>query len=105
MIRVESRALRHGLTSGLGLVLVLLPGLTVGEAAAGRATLIATIVAATAGAVVLVPSLAVLYSLVLRGRLDTAEAAPADGDASAVAARLGAPGGWDPGGRRRSWRW
>jgi len=49
-----------------------LPGLTVAEAAAGRSTLIATIVAVAAGAVVLVPSLAVLYSLVLRGRLDTA---------------------------------
>jgi cytochrome d ubiquinol oxidase subunit II len=50
-----------------------LPGLTVAEAAAGRSTLIATIVGVAAGAVVLVPSLAVLYSLVLRGRLDTAE--------------------------------
>jgi cytochrome d ubiquinol oxidase subunit II len=50
-----------------------LPGLTVAEAAAGRSTLIATIVGVAVGAVVLVPSLAVLYSLVLRGRLDTAE--------------------------------
>src|SRR5207244_1322413 len=49
-----------------------LPGLTVAAAAAGRSTLIATIVGVAAGAVVLVPSLAVLYSLVLRGRLDTA---------------------------------
>jgi cytochrome d ubiquinol oxidase subunit II len=48
----------------------LLPGLTVQAAAAGRATLIATIVAVAAGAVVLVPSLALLYTLVLRGRLD-----------------------------------
>jgi cytochrome d ubiquinol oxidase subunit II len=45
----------------------------VAEAAAGRSTLIATIVGVAVGAVVLVPSLAVLYSLVLRGRLDTAE--------------------------------
>jgi cytochrome d ubiquinol oxidase subunit II len=51
-----------------------LPGLTVQEAAAGRETLIATIVSVAAGAVVLVPSLAVLYSLVLRGRLDAPEA-------------------------------
>ena len=48
-----------------------LPGLTVTQAAAGRATLVATIVGVAAGAVVLVPSLALLYSLVLRGRLDT----------------------------------
>jgi cytochrome d ubiquinol oxidase subunit II len=50
----------------------LLPGLTISQAAAGRATLIATIVAVGAGAVVLVPSLALLYGLLLRGRLDTA---------------------------------
>jgi cytochrome d ubiquinol oxidase subunit II len=116
VIRVSAASLWHGLTSGPGLVLVLvsalagvvtmvlvffgrfgparasaalavaaviagwaaaqspfvLPGLTVAEAAAGRSTLIATIVGVAVGAVVLVPSLAVLYSLVLRGRLDTA---------------------------------
>ena len=119
VIRVSAVSLWHGLTSGLGLALVLvsalagvvtmvlvflgrfgparvsaalavaaviagwaaaqspllLPGLTVAEAAAGRSTLIATIVGVAVGAVVLVPSLAVLYSLVLRGRLDTADAA------------------------------
>jgi cytochrome d ubiquinol oxidase subunit II len=116
VIRGSALPLWHGLTSGLGLALVIvsalagvvtmalvfferfgparasaalavaaviagwaaaqsplvLPGLTVAEAAAGRSTLIATIVAVAAGAVVLVPSLTVLYSLVLRGRLDTA---------------------------------
>jgi cytochrome d ubiquinol oxidase subunit II len=74
---------------------LVLPGLTVAEAAAGRSTLIATIVAVGAGAVVLVPSLAVLYSLVLRGRLDTAvvadtgaaDAGVADGGAAAAAGR------------------
>jgi cytochrome d ubiquinol oxidase subunit II len=54
-----------------------LPGLTIGQAAAGRATLIATIVGVAVGAAVLVPSLALLYSLVLRGRLDTAVAGTA----------------------------
>jgi cytochrome d ubiquinol oxidase subunit II len=48
----------------------LLPGLTVRAAAAGRATLIATITGVAVGAAVLVPSLALLYTLVLRGRLD-----------------------------------
>jgi cytochrome d ubiquinol oxidase subunit II len=66
----------------------LLPGLTVAEAAAGRSTLIATIVGVAVGAVVLVPSLAVLYSLVLRGRLDTAvvsdSAQAAAGEAAAA---------------------
>ena len=52
-----------------------LPGLTVREAAAGSATLIATIIGVAVGAAVLVPSLGLLYTLVLRGRLDTAGAA------------------------------
>ena len=117
VIRAEAPALWHGLSSGLGLALVIvsalagvvtivlvwrgvfgaarasaalavaaviagwaaaqeprvLPGLTVQEAAAGRETLIATIVAVAVGAVVLVPSLGLLYSLVLRGRLDVSE--------------------------------
>jgi cytochrome bd ubiquinol oxidase subunit II len=65
----------------------LLPGLTVAQAAAGRTTLIATIVAVGAGAVVLVPSLGLLYTLLLRGRLDQGEvtARPA-GPAPAVRA-------------------
>jgi cytochrome d ubiquinol oxidase subunit II len=50
----------------------LLPGLTVAAAAAGRATLIATIIGVAVGALVLVPSLLLLYTLVLRGRLDVA---------------------------------
>jgi cytochrome bd ubiquinol oxidase subunit II len=134
VIRVSAASLWHGLTSGLGLALVILsalaglvtmvlvwfgrfgparasaalavaaviagwaaaqspyvlPGLTVAEAAAGRSTLIATIVAVAAGAVVLVPSLAVLYSLVLRGRLDSAVVS--DSAAAAGEVRPGAAG-------------
>jgi cytochrome bd ubiquinol oxidase subunit II len=48
----------------------LLPGLTVEEAAAGRPTLIAIIAGVALGAVVLVPSLVLLFGLVLRGRFD-----------------------------------
>jgi cytochrome d ubiquinol oxidase subunit II len=47
-----------------------LPGLTIQQAAAGRSTLIATIVAVAAGAVVLVPSLVLLFWLFLHGRFD-----------------------------------
>ena len=48
----------------------LLPGeMTVEQAAAGDDTLIAVIVATVAGAVVLFPSLALLFTLTLRGRL------------------------------------
>jgi cytochrome d ubiquinol oxidase subunit II len=47
-----------------------LPGLTIEQAAAGRSTLIATIVAVAVGAVVLVPSLVLLFALFLRGGFD-----------------------------------
>lgn len=50
-----------------------LPGLTIDQAAAGRSTLIAIIIGVTIGAIVLVPSLLLLFGLFLRGRLDTAE--------------------------------
>jgi cytochrome d ubiquinol oxidase subunit II len=50
----------------------ILPGLTVEQAAAPRETLIAVIVAVIAGGVILFPSLGLLFSLVLRGRFDTA---------------------------------
>jgi cytochrome d ubiquinol oxidase subunit II len=138
VIRAEAPALWHGLSSGLGLALVIvsalagvvtmalvwldrfglarasaalavaaviagwaaaqepqvLPGLTVTQAAAGRATLVATIVAVGVGAVILVPSLALLYSLVLRGRLDTAVTEAAPGAPTAVRPEQG-PGGAD----------
>jgi cytochrome d ubiquinol oxidase subunit II len=47
-----------------------LPGLTVGQAAAGRPTLTAVVTTVVVGAVVLVPSLVLLFALLLRGRLD-----------------------------------
>jgi cytochrome bd ubiquinol oxidase subunit II len=53
----------------------LLPGLTVAEAAAGRPVLIATIVGVALGAVILIPSLALLFGLVLHGRFDEQAAA------------------------------
>ena len=48
----------------------LLPGLTVEEAAAGRTVLAATVVGVALGAVVVLPSLALLFGLVLSGRFD-----------------------------------
>jgi cytochrome d ubiquinol oxidase subunit II len=47
-----------------------LPGLTVEEAAASRSALIAVIVGVAIGALVLAPSLALLFGLFLRGRFD-----------------------------------
>lgn len=48
-----------------------LPGLTVDQAAASRSTLLAVVIAVACGAIVLLPSLVLLFRLVLRGRFDT----------------------------------
>jgi cytochrome d ubiquinol oxidase subunit II len=48
----------------------ILPGLTIREAAAGRSTLLAVTVVVAIGALVLVPSLLLLFTLDLRGRFD-----------------------------------
>jgi cytochrome bd ubiquinol oxidase subunit II len=56
----------------------LLPGLTVDEAAAGHSTLVALLISIAAGLVILVPSLMLLYGLVLRGRFDEEAPAPAE---------------------------
>jgi cytochrome d ubiquinol oxidase subunit II len=76
-----------------------LPGMTVTQAAAGRSTLIALIVGVACGSVVLIPSLVLLFSLFLRGRLDTPEShdpvhpdrAPAEAAAPAPTARSSVP--------------
>jgi cytochrome d ubiquinol oxidase subunit II len=47
----------------------ILPGLTVSEAAASHATLVAVVIAVVAGALILFPSLALLFRLTLGGRL------------------------------------
>jgi cytochrome bd ubiquinol oxidase subunit II len=48
----------------------LLPGLTVDQAAAGDGTLIALLVSLAVGAAILIPSLALLFGMVVRGRFD-----------------------------------
>ena len=50
-----------------------LPGMTVTQAAAGETTLVALVIAVACGAVALIPSLALLFTLFLRGQLDTPE--------------------------------
>jgi cytochrome d ubiquinol oxidase subunit II len=69
-----------------------LPGMTVTQAAAGHATLVALVIAVACGSVVLVPSLALLYALFLRGRLDTPEQHPPDGALVAPPGEPVAPG-------------
>jgi cytochrome bd ubiquinol oxidase subunit II len=67
-----------------------LPGLTVSEAAAGRTTLIATLVSVAVGAAILIPALALLFGLTLRGRFDhVARAAGPDEAPSRGALRPG----------------
>jgi cytochrome bd ubiquinol oxidase subunit II len=81
----------------------LLPGMTVTQAATGRSTLLALIIGVCCGSVVLIPSLALLFTLFLRGRLDTPEhhspevtafpgGAPAPAAASSPAATSYPPG-------------
>jgi cytochrome d ubiquinol oxidase subunit II len=54
----------------------LLPGLTIEDAAAGRSTLVALIVSVALGAILLVPALALLFGLKLRGRFDAVPIEP-----------------------------
>ena len=67
----------------------LLPGaLTVEQAAASHDTLVATTIAVLGGAVVLFPSLALLFTLTLRGRLGEDHGGGAGGPAGAAAPTL-----------------
>jgi cytochrome bd ubiquinol oxidase subunit II len=75
---------------------ILLPGLTIKQAASPHDTLVLVIVAVVAGAVILFPSLGLLFRLVLRGRFDpdaelSTSPTPAAADARAVV-RASAPG-------------
>jgi cytochrome d ubiquinol oxidase subunit II len=71
---------------------VLLPGLTVRQAAAPHDTLVAVVVAVLAGAVILFPSLALLFRLLLRGHLDRGERPAAPAAAIGVLLSASAPG-------------
>jgi cytochrome bd ubiquinol oxidase subunit II len=70
--RVSSALAVAAIIAGWGLAQrpYLLPGLTVHEAAAGHSTLVALLISIAVGLVILVPSLVLLFGLVLRGRFD-----------------------------------
>ena len=77
--RSRFEAARYGASGAVASVIVgwalaqrpeLLPSLTVEEAAAGRSTLVVTVAGVAVGGLVLIPSLAMLFGLVLRGRFD-----------------------------------
>jgi cytochrome d ubiquinol oxidase subunit II len=63
------------------------PGLTISQAAAGRSTLLAIVIAAAAGVIALGPSLFLLFRLFLQGRLAEAPEPAPDRAAEVVAAR------------------
>ncbi len=63
---------------------MLLPGLTVRQAAAPHDTLVVVVVAVLAGGAILFPSLALLFRLVLRGRLDHGQPPAIHAPASAI---------------------
>ena len=74
----------------------MLPGLTIHQAAAGHATLVALLIAVAAGALLLTPSLALLFRLTLQGRFDPGAAvvvSPEPRSSSPSSARLAAAGG------------
>lgn len=76
-----------------------LPGMTVLQAATGRSTLVAFVISVACGSVVLIPSLALLFTLLLRGRLDMPESAAAADGAVEAATRAVRPAGEG----RRTW--
>jgi cytochrome bd ubiquinol oxidase subunit II len=93
--RSRFEAARYGASAAVAAVVAgwalaqrpeLLPGLTVEEAAAGRPVLIATIAGVALGAVILIPSLALLFGLVLHGRFDE-QAASRSSDRATLAPR------------------
>ena len=88
--RSRFEAARYGASAAVAFVILgwalaqrpeLLPGLTVDQAAAGRTVLLATVAGVAIGALVLIPSLVLLFGLVLRGRFDE-DAGDTDGLAS-----------------------
>jgi cytochrome bd ubiquinol oxidase subunit II len=68
-----------------------LPGLTLDEAAASDATLVALLIAVAAGSLVLVPSLTWLFRLVISGRFDEPSPAPQEAAPSRAAWRAPPP--------------
>jgi cytochrome bd ubiquinol oxidase subunit II len=71
----------------------ILPGLTIAQAAASRATLVATLIGLAVGSLILVPSLGILFRMVLRGTFSAEPAAAAPTPASRASIV------WDPGRR------
>jgi cytochrome bd ubiquinol oxidase subunit II len=77
LARVAAATAVAAIVAGWGLAqepYILLPDLTIEQAAAGDATITAVLIGFAAGSLILVPSLAYLFRLVLSGRFDPATA-------------------------------
>jgi cytochrome d ubiquinol oxidase subunit II len=70
----------------------ILPGVTADDAAASNATIVALLISVAAGALILIPSLTLLFGLVLRGRFDEGAAEIAADDAGEATG--GEPANW-----------
>ncbi|HEX2070337.1 MAG TPA: cytochrome d ubiquinol oxidase subunit II [Thermoleophilaceae bacterium] len=81
--RVAAAAAVVAIVAGWGIAQQpeILPGLTIEQAAAGDATIAAVLIGFTAGMLILLPSLAYLFRLVLTGRFDPAVPLPEGADA------------------------
>jgi cytochrome d ubiquinol oxidase subunit II len=93
--RVSAAAAVAAIIAGWGIAqrpLLLPPRLTVHAAAAGHSTLVALLISIAAGLVILIPSLVLLYGLVLRGRFDEGVAAVEEHHAPSGAPRPGLAG-------------
>jgi cytochrome bd ubiquinol oxidase subunit II len=90
--RLSAAAAVAAIVAGWGLAQrpFVLPGLTVDEAAAGDATIAAVLIGFAVGALLLIPSLAYLFRLVLTGRFDPAAPVLPAGD-DAPPRRAGGP--------------
>jgi len=70
----------------------ILPGLTVEQAAAGDATLVALLVSVAIGALILIPSLALLFRMLLRGSFDERPDELGSLERAGTVPSIGAPG-------------
>jgi cytochrome d ubiquinol oxidase subunit II len=80
----------------------LLPGLTVEQAAAGDGTLVALLVSIAVGSAILIPSLVLLFSLVLGGRFDARPDEPGSLDRASERPAVVAVAPAPPSGRSRA---
>jgi cytochrome d ubiquinol oxidase subunit II len=95
LARVAAATAVAAIVAGWGLAQEpeILPGLTIEQAAAGDATIVAVLIGFAVGSLILIPSLAYLFRLVLSGRFDPAAPLAAGGGAAPTRMGGGEGGG------------